>query len=311
MQLLGTRKQAWFTAVSSLLTIHLVLFLTACTRSSVPIPTPADTSTPEVVPTPENTATPEYVIWEAMSAESMYAVVWVSSEENLPVRQSAGISGTVVDTLPANQRQFLLTGNSSMLGSSLWVEIERPNGGAGWVNAWFLTEDVQADVFCEDVRVLDLLAEFRQAVLDQDGNRLGNVLSPKRDLVLRHNWWNPEIKIETKDIPRIFLSLEVYDWGMDRSNDTPIVGTFSEVFSPRFSKLFGDQLEISCNTLEAGDTAGEVFWPEEFQNLNFYSLYRPAMDPGSRLDWITWVFGIEYVRGEPFIAVMIQYIGEI
>ena len=246
-----------------------------------------------------------------MASDSLYAVIWVMEEGGLPIRQSAGISGTIVETLPINQRGFSLTGNSSMLGSSLWVEINRPNGGTGWVNAWYLTEDIPPETFCEDVRVLDVLAGFRQAIKDREGERLKAVLSPKRDFIVRHNWWNPEITIASRDVSRIFTSLEEYEWGMDRSSDRVISGTFSEILLPRIENVFSGQLEISCNRIEAGETAGEVIWPEEFQNLNFYSLYRPASDPGNRLNWVTWVFGIEYVRGEPFIAVMIQYYGEI
>jgi len=65
-----------------------------------------------------------------------------------------------------------------------------------------------------------------------------------------------------------------------------------------------------CNQLEAGVSAGNTTaaldWPFEYANLNFMALYRAAV-AGQEQDWRTWVVGIEYVNGAPYVTVLVQY----
>jgi hypothetical protein len=89
------------------------------------------------------------------------------------------------------------------------------------------------------------------------------------------------------------------------------IGTFADVILPKLDDVFLDQSEILCNELRWGNTSGEVQWPDEFQNLNFYSFYRPAPEDGIPFDWRTWAIGVEYIGGQPFITVLIHYSSEL
>ena len=134
--------------------LGLALMLTACRQALVPIPT--DTVQP-VAPTatPDESAMVEPEPTRNILMPGAYAVVWIENGEPLVIRQPAGITSMAVDTLASDQRGLSITGRSTQLGSSTWVEINLPEGGKGWVNAWNLTEDVTRGDFCADPRAQD------------------------------------------------------------------------------------------------------------------------------------------------------------
>ena len=168
----------------------LSLALSACRQSVVPVPTP--TSLPveesEPLPTIDPMIEPQPTL-----AQVPYAVAWIREDEPLTVRQPAGITSMAVASLASDQRGLTATGKTTQMGSSTWVEINLPAGGKGWINGWNLTEDVPSSSFCEDARISDLANQFIVAVSERDGGTLARLVSPKRGLTIRHDWWNPEV----------------------------------------------------------------------------------------------------------------------
>ena len=240
-----------------------------------------------------------------------YAVVWVDPEDKLIVRKPAGISGTAVSELAYDQRGIVLTGSSTRLGSSTWVEIYAPTGGTGWVNAWYLTEDVPPTRFCDDLRVNTLLETFVSGLINHDGETLSQVVNPKRGLILRHDWWNPDILYSTSSVSSIYSDLSEIDWGVLGGSDFHILGSFREIILPQLEDVFLISPEIKCNEMIAGVTTQAAIWPTEFDNMNFYVFHRPSPEGGNKYDWRTWAIGIEYVENKPYISVLIQYRGDI
>ena len=287
----------------------VALFLCACTRTSVPIP--SETSAPATPTQRSPQPTPEPIIAIQPFAEPTYAVAWVPQGEALVVRQPAGLSSVGVDSFPADQGGIRLTGKTTLLGSSQWVEVYRNDGGTGWVNGWNLTEDVSPEVFCDDLRVLDLLARLTQALTIRAGDGLAELVSPGRGLIVRHDAWNPEVHFEAGAVRDLFKDTSYYDWGIVRDSQVPILGTFSEIILPKLDTVLNAAPQVSCNLLGVGSSAREPAWPTEYQNLNFYSFYRRAPEPGNRLNWHTWAVGIEYVGGQPYVAVLVHFQGEI
>lgn len=273
----------------------------SATAPEVEAPTPLPALLTTQVPEPTNISGPELP----------YAVVWVEAGEPLTVRQPAGITSMEVDSLAPNQRGLTVTGKTSQLGSSTWVEINIPNGGKGWVNDWNLTEDVSISAFCNDARVAELANQFILGMKDRDGGKLSELASPKRGLIIRHDWWNPEVLIGPDAVKNLFDAPQALYWGVIRDSEVTIDGTFNEVILPQLEDVFTIAPEQSCNELAAGSSAEEILWPPEYSNLNYLAFYRPAPEPGSQLNWRSWVLGIEYVKGEPYLAVLVQYRGEI
>jgi hypothetical protein len=225
------------------------------------------------------------------------------------VRQPAGISGAVVDTLPRDSRDVRLTGDSSSLGSSLWVEILRPAGGTGWVNFWNLTEDVAREEFCTDARVGRLAERFQQAVRLGDGSALAALISPKRGWVYRHEWWNDEVIMPLEAIPGLFQSSDEMVWGQG-SAGAPVLGSFSDVVLPDLVVAAGGS-EQTCGLLRSGDTARSAEWPVDYRNLNFLYFFQPSAASEATFGWSGWGLAVEYLQGQPLLAAMVRYHGEI
>ncbi len=307
----GKGGAGWRSACGALLAA-VTLVLVSCTRVGVPVS--GTLIAPLVTATAVEdggTATPQGGPPPGISLDRTYAVVWVPEGETLAVREPAGISGAVVGILGQDQRGLTLTGNVSRLGSSVWVEVNRPGGGKGWVNAWNLTEEVPPEAFCGDDRVLSLLAELQRALKEQDGVALAGLASPKRGLVIRHAAWDIDVPLPEAALPELFDNPKERRWGYRRDNNMPIEGTFREVILPELTDVFEASPTISCDNLVSGVSASDVRWPTDLTNLNYYGFYRPAEEGGAPYDWRAWAVGVEYVDGEPFIAILVQFQGEI
>ena len=86
-----------------------------------------------------------------------------------------------------------------------------------------------------------------------------------------------------------------------------MTGTFPEVVLPGLQDVFKN-LNTFCNQIKLGGATYGVEWPPEYANLNFYSLHNPGNDPSyDGLDWSTWLAGIEYVKGQPYLFALLHY----
>jgi hypothetical protein len=287
--------------------------LAACTRSTVPVTTVADLTRQAVTVAPTTIVEvgPTLRPTQPISAGLTYAVAWIPGAETLAVRQPAGTSGSKIDELSSDQRGIQLTGNSTLLGSSLWVEILRAGGGSGWVNSWNLTEEASASDFCADPRVHTLIDHVATALQSRDGEALAELINPRRGLVVRLDWWNPDVVIPYWAVPNLLTSPTVVEWGIEGESNNPVQGTFRDTILPALDDVLESDPTVGCNSLNAGRTARSVQWPDEFTNINFYSFYRPPNVPGNELSWRAWAMGIEYVGGEPFLSLLVQYRAEI
>ncbi len=280
--------------------------LGACTRALVPIGIPA---------------APQYATAIAESTlgaggilpggGTSFSVFGVPPDGHLIVREPAGISGTVVAELPADLRRIGLTGLSTPLGSSIWVEISVPSGTSGWINLWNLTEDVEPQDFCQDPRVPALMDTFFAALRDRSGELLAETISPRRGLVLRHDWWNDEVVIPPPEVPDLMQRVDEIVWGVQRGSGAPIVGSFRDRMLPELDALLAGEAQEACNQLLSADTGIPAEWPGEYARMNFLSYHLPAPDPGPKFNWRSWAVGVEYVDGVPYVAILIRYQGDL
>jgi hypothetical protein len=291
--------------------LALVMLLGACRQSVVPLPTPSAPPVGNSVPSPTDAPTIEPEPTVILLAEVPYAVAWVPELVPLAVRQPAGITSMAVASLASDQRGLTVTGKTTQMGSSTWVEINLPEGGKGWVNGWNITEDVLGSSFCADPRIPELANQFILAIKERDGGKLSDLVSPKRGLIVRHDWWNPEVRIGFSSVPSVFLDPSPQIWGVNRDSELAIGGTFREVILPQLEDVFSVAPEFHCGELGVGSTAQDAIWPSDYANMNYISFHRAAPEPGSQLNWRTWALGIEYLDGVPYLTLLVQYRGEI
>jgi hypothetical protein len=284
--------------------LALLFVLSACTRTAIPLNSDQTALTATAFTQQELDAIP-------LETEGEYAVVWIPLEEKLRVYNPAGITGNLMDELPYDQGGIHLTGNSTALGSSQWVEITIMGDDPGWVNAWNLTESIDPAIFCNDPQVLIRLQELEDAFEREDGNLLAQGINPSRGLIIRHDWWNPEVIIPQDSIPNLFQDFHEIDWGVLSGGDFQILGSFKDVLYPSLATALQEDQNPVCNVLPSGTTSLEAVWPSEYSSLNYYAFHLPALEDGNQFDWQTWVVGFEYIGGVPYITLLLQYRGDV
>jgi hypothetical protein len=276
-----------------------------CARGSIPI-LPGQAILPSTLTAAAAvTRTPIYLFTPGPGFQFSHAVFGIPEGKTITVRQVAGVSEGDVGELEYDQRGLILTGNATNLGSSTWVEINRPGGGTGWVRAVDLTQDVPGEAFCSDDRVVTLLEGLRASIASRDAPGLQALVSPRRGLTVRFDWWNPEITYRTADVAGLMASDRSVDWGTQQSGG-PIAGPFKTVVLPRLDEVAIGEVRLGCNEALVGPALREARWPSEYRNLNYYALYRQAADQGNEYAWTTWLVGVEYVDNQPYISHLVQ-----
>ena len=75
---------------------------------------------------------------------------------------------------------------------------------------------------------------------------------------------------------------------------------------PKLQEVFNaPDMETYCDNLT------KVFplatpWP--YSNIHYYNLYKPATD--QQFDFRTWLIGVEYVNGQPYLHSMVSIVWE-
>jgi hypothetical protein len=197
------------------------------------------------------------------------------------------------------------TGLSSSVGGALWVQVQNPGGGNGWVNASFLTEYVAPAAFCADTRVNTLLTNFGNALTTSNGKTLAPLVSPVHGMTVRL-WRNGKaVTFYPKDARWVFGSTYEHHWGAAPGSGLDTVGAFHVVVLPKWLDVFNASYTLSCNVPQTGGASYDTSWPAKYANVNFYSLYKPG-PAGNENSWRTLLIGVEYVGGQPYVFSVTQ-----
>jgi hypothetical protein len=285
------------------LMLTLVCAATACnigTPSPTSEPTlgilvPADT----VVPTPTEAPTslpPAYV----------YAVVLVHEGGTLEAHVSADSGSAGAGSLAWDAVDLHGTGNVSVIGGDAWVDLNLPGGGTGWVERKNLTEYVPSGTFCTDPGPLALFPTIGMVVNTSNGLALVALVSPVHGLAVGYIHGGTPRVFTPPELASIFTSTESVDWGLGPGSGLPVMGTFNDLVRPDLVNVLGGAYTPYCNTIQLGGASYSVQWPAEWKNINFYSLYRPG-PTGDELSWMTWLAGVDYVDGLPYLFSLSRY----
>ncbi len=301
-------------------------FLVLVLLASCNLPTPPAATFPVYSTGPASTISPTAETAQSSAAETeptgsestqevsvpveagRYAVIGVTEDDVLNIRSGAGLDHDVIGRFDAVEDNVRTTGQTDTVDDELWLEVENPSGGEGWVNALYLTEYVSADDFCSDQRVNDLFDDLTQEVNEENGDLLKSLVSPRHGLELFYYRYGPSANYTPDEASWVFSSTYDVNWGAGPSGIDE-VGTFSEVPLPSLQEVLNDEdIEFHCNDADSATMYVEP-WPVEFQNANFYALYKPPT-PDVDLDWMVWLAGVEYVGGEPYLFALIRFVWE-
>jgi hypothetical protein len=234
-----------------------------------------------------------------------YAVVNIAPNDVLNVRSSPGSSQPVVGSIPYNAVSIMRTGPTANADGATWVEVQNPSGGLGWVNSFYLTEYVPQSDFCADSRVTALIDQLKGSVSQSNGDLLAGIVSPVHGMNVSLWAYASPTNFSAAAARNVFTSADSYNWGGGPSG-TPDIGTFSQVIQPRLQEVFNaPNMETYCDNLT------NVFplsnpWP--YTNINYYNLYKPATT--QQFDYRTWLIGVEYINGQPYLHSLVSIVWE-
>lgn len=270
---------------------------------ATPTPTETLTETPTAAPseTPIATFTPT-----PLSLQGPYAVRLLRSEEVLNIRSAPGADQPIVGSFPANATNVMRTGPQVLVGETPWVEVLRPDGGLGWVEARYLTEYLTTEAFCADTRPQQIISQLTQAMSTSDGDLFASLVSPAYGVDVRLWAYAEPVNFPQTAARQVFTSTQIYNWGAGPRGE-PDMGTFKDIIQPKMLEVLNaPNLETYCDSLT------KVFplarpWP--YENVHFYHLYKPGT-PGVDLDFRSWLIGFEYIDHQPYLFAMVTIIWE-
>ena len=160
---------------------------------------------------------------------------------------------------------------------------------------------------CGDPQVTAMIEIFKKAILTADGPLLSTLVSPARGMDVAYFRDGTVITYKPEHAKFLFETTFEVDWGTEPGSGAMKRGSFHDVVVPELAKTFNQPYTLHCNELKHGGATYEMEWPYQSE---FYSIHFPGTQANGNLDWQTWVMGIEYVSGKPYVYAVIQYFWE-
>jgi len=272
----------------------LTLLLVGCAFSPKEVGTP----TPNLpLPTP----IPTQISYSNM------AVILLEEGEEFDIRVSANQESATIESIDANTVAIPFLGKKEFVDDEMWVEIKASTGEAGWGQARYLTEYVPAEIFCTDPDILFLLEDFKIALENRDGHLLSKLITPTHGLDLRYYRYGTLANYTPAEAAWAFKSDYAVNWGNEPGSGFEKIGTFSEIPLPMLQEVFGANYELYCNEAGIAATFAPESWPFEYKNINFYQVFKAGTEQYAGMDWRSWLVGVEYVEGEPYLFALIHF----
>ncbi len=164
-----------------------------------------------------------------------------------------------------------------------------------------------ASNLCADPQATALIDSFKTAVLTADGAKMSPLVSPTRGMDVAFLREGTVMNYTQEHAKFFFETTFEVDWGVTPGSGTALKGSFHDVVVPELVKAFNQPYTLYCNELKHGGATYELEWPYEG---DFYSMYFPGTEANGNLDWHTWVIGVEYVAGKPYLYALMQFFWE-
>ncbi|HEX2990437.1 MAG TPA: hypothetical protein VHO49_07140 [Anaerolineales bacterium] len=160
---------------------------------------------------------------------------------------------------------------------------------------------------CADPQATTLIDSLKTAVLNSDGPLLASLVSPSSGLDVAYFHSGTVVNYRPDQAQFLFETTYEVDWGVEPGSGAPKTGSFHEVVVPALVKMFNQPYTLHCNELKYGGATYPVNFPYE---KGYYSIYFAGTEANGSLDWQTWVAGIEYVDGRPYLYALMQFFWE-
>lgn len=162
--------------------------------------------------------------------------------------------------------------------------------------------------FCADAQATALINNFKNALQTSNGELLASLVSPANGMDARYYKDGRVVNYDREHAKFLFESTYVVDWGIAPASGLNTKGSFHELFVPALLDVFNKNYTLTCNQVQVGGTTYQALWP--YPGVNFYSVYFPGTEANGNMDWRTWLVGMEYVNGRPYLYAIMQFFWE-
>jgi len=159
---------------------------------------------------------------------------------------------------------------------------------------------------CTDPKVVALIDSLKTSMLTADGALLGSLVSPN-GMEVRYFHNGTAITYTPYQAGFLFETTFEANWGNDPASGLEKNGSFHDVIVSELVKIFDQPYTLHCNEIRHGGASYDVSWPYK---KDFYSIYFAGTEANGYLDWHTWVVGVEYSNGKPYIYALMQFYWE-
>jgi hypothetical protein len=159
---------------------------------------------------------------------------------------------------------------------------------------------------CTDPQVITLIDSLKNAMLNSDGALLKSLVSPD-GMEVRWVRYGSPITYSPDQAQFLFETSYEANWGAAPGSGEEKKGSFHDVIVPDLVKIFNTPYTLHCNEIKHGGASYDLRWP---YSKDFYSVYDAGTEQNGNLDWHTWLVGIEYSNGKPYIYALMQFYWE-
>ena len=162
-----------------------------------------------------------------------------------------------------------------------------------------------ATSFCSDGKVTGLINSFKSALQTSNGALLASLVSPVHGMDARLYRGGRVVNYDREHVKFLFDSTYSVNWGIAPGSGLETAGSFHELFVPALLDVFNKNYTLTCNQIQVGGTTYQAVWP--YTGLNFYSIFYSGSQGNGSLDWHTWLLGMDYTNGNPYLYAMMQF----
>jgi hypothetical protein len=212
-----------------------------------------------------------------------WSIVLVDRESMISVYSQPDFDSTTVYNYPPSTQNIRSTGAPKRAGITLWMPVDTPNG-EGWMDAYYLTQEVDDETFARDKRPAQLAARFVKGLTAGNARAVQKLVSPRGLAAVRFG--TPVV------VPRhrlkVLLSAEK-EPGWWRSD--PLTA-MEALFPEKLAKPFLSSYWAGNHPEQSGKVA-TLLVPAEVRNFHRFT-YSNAEG--------TWWLLFEYRKNQPTIA---------
>lgn len=159
--------------------------------------------------------------------------------------------------------------------------------------------------FCADGQATALINSFKSAVQTSNGTLLASLVSPVHGMDARFYRDGRVVNYDQAHAKFLFDSTFAVDWGPAPGSGLETKGSFHEIVLPALLNVFNKNYALTCNQVQVGGATYHAAWP--YKDINFYSVFFPGTTANGNLDWHTWLVGMEYLSGKPYLYAIMQF----